>query len=165
MFDTFSMRARQVVFAARCKAGERGASMIDVDDFLVGLVLEDQGMLGDNLFSKLPGARGTLRNKAPSHIRFFSHELAEILLTRMTDLLPKLQPVGLSTEIPLSPALKSAFDSAEDFRTQFQSSQTEPLHLLAAILTEESNQGVKILQEAGITQEKVLLSLKGTAEN
>jgi hypothetical protein len=45
MFDNFSTRVRQVMFAPRFKAGERGANMIDTDDFLVGLVLEDQGMV------------------------------------------------------------------------------------------------------------------------
>jgi hypothetical protein len=51
MLDAFSTRARQVVFAARFKAGERGAEAISVDDFLLGLVLEDQGMLGDMFWS------------------------------------------------------------------------------------------------------------------
>jgi hypothetical protein len=51
MFDDFSSRSKQIVFAARFKAGERGASMIDTDDFLVGLVLEDQGMLEKEFFS------------------------------------------------------------------------------------------------------------------
>jgi len=49
MFDTFSERAKQMVFAAPVKAGKRGANMVDVDDFLVGVVLEDQGVLTDVL--------------------------------------------------------------------------------------------------------------------
>ena len=50
MFDSFSKRATEVVFAARFKAGERGANMIDIDDLLVGLVLEDQGTLQKAIF-------------------------------------------------------------------------------------------------------------------
>ena len=53
MLGDFSLRSRQIVFAARLKAGERGASMIDTDDFLVGLVLEDQGMLEKEIFSSI----------------------------------------------------------------------------------------------------------------
>jgi hypothetical protein len=53
MIDDFSARARQITFAARFKAGERGAKMIDIDDFLVGLVLEDQGLLVESVFSKV----------------------------------------------------------------------------------------------------------------
>ena len=45
MIDAFSMRAKQILFAARFSAGERGANVINVEDFLLGLVLEDQGML------------------------------------------------------------------------------------------------------------------------
>jgi hypothetical protein len=40
MIDAFSMRAKQIVFAARFRAGERGTKLIDVEDFLLGLVLE-----------------------------------------------------------------------------------------------------------------------------
>ena len=165
MFDTFSTRAKQIVFAARYKAGERGANMIDVDDLLVGLLVEDQGMLGENLFSKLHDGRGTLHIEAPAHTPFFSQEIANNLLTGMRDLLPQSQPVGHSTEIPVSPALERVFDASKDFQLQFQQSQIVPLHLLAAILTEESSQGVKLLQEFGITQEKVRGKLRGTAEN
>jgi hypothetical protein len=35
---------------------------------------------------------------------------------------------------------------------------------LAAILAEESGQGVKLLQDSGITREKVLRALSGTTE-
>jgi hypothetical protein len=68
VFEVFSMRARQIVFAARLKAGERGANLIDVEDFLLGLVLEDQGMLGESLFLKLYDGLGTPVNKTQSHI-------------------------------------------------------------------------------------------------
>ena len=117
------------------------------------------------MFPKLFEGRGTLLNKASSRIPFFSQEIANKLLTKMRDLLPQAHPVEHSTEIPVSPALERIFDASKDFQRQFQQSQTEPLHLLAAILTEESSQAVKLLQEFGITQEKVLGKLRGTAEN
>lgn len=162
MFDAFSMRARQIVFAARFEAGECGANLIDVKDFLLGLVLEDQGTLGESLFSKLHDGQGTLLNKAPSHIPFFPQDVAKNLVTRIKALLPQMKPVGLSTEIPISPALERAFGSAEAFQAQFSHSQIEPLHLLAAILKEESSQCANLLQEFGITSEKVLQQLRGT---
>jgi ATP-dependent Clp protease ATP-binding subunit ClpA len=147
------------------KAGERGANLIEVEDFLYGLVLEDQGMLGENVFSKLHDGLGTLRNNAPSHFQFFSQEVAKRLVTRIEILLPQLKPVDLSTKLALSPALERAFGSAKDFQAQFNHSKIEPLHLLAAILTEESSQGVRLLQEFGITQQKVLEQLRGAAEH
>ena len=77
MFDALSMRAKQIVFAARFTAGARGANLIDVEDFLLGLVLEDQGMLEQTVFSKLDDRQGTLLNKAPSHAPFFTEEVAK----------------------------------------------------------------------------------------
>ena len=155
MIDAFSMRAKQIVFAARFSAGERGANVINVEDFLLGLVLEDQGMLEKHLFSKLDDGHGTFLSMAPSHLPFFSQEEAKNLVT-IEALQAQSKPIGLSAEIPLSPALERAFGSAKDFQITFHHSQIEPLHLLAGILTEESSQSAKLLQEFGITREKVL---------
>jgi ATP-dependent Clp protease ATP-binding subunit ClpA len=164
MIDDFSMRAKQIVFAARFKAGQRGANLIDTGDFLLGLILEDQGRLGESLFSNLHDGHGTFLNKAPSHIPFFSQKEAEDLVTEIEALQTKAKPVGLSTEIPLSPALERAFGLAKDFQARLHHSQIEPLHLLAAILTEEFGQCVKLLEEFGITRERVLEQLRGTTE-
>jgi ATP-dependent Clp protease ATP-binding subunit ClpA len=165
MFDAFSMRARQIVFAARFKAGARGANLIEVEDFLLGLVLEDQGMLGQSVFSKLHDGQGTLLNKAPSHTPFFTQEVAKNLVTRINELLPQMEPLGPSTEIPLSPALERAFGSAKAFQDQFPYGPVEPLHLLVAILTEESGHSAKLLKEFGITTEKAMEQLGGTGGN
>jgi ATP-dependent Clp protease ATP-binding subunit ClpA len=165
MFDSFSIRARQILFAARFKAGERGANMIGIDDFLVGLVLEDQEMLAINIFSKIFEGQGTPVNKAPSHIPFFSSKIAEDVLAKLEKNLPQSEPVALTTDVPLSPSLERVFDLAKALQTRFQHSQIEPLHLLAAILTQESSQGVKFLQGFGIAQEDVLQKLSGTTEN
>lgn len=54
MFDLYSMRALRVIFAAQYKAGERGSGTIDVGDLVVGLVLEDQGKMGDVLSLQSP---------------------------------------------------------------------------------------------------------------
>jgi ATP-dependent Clp protease ATP-binding subunit ClpA len=163
MFDNFSMRARQVVFAARFKAGERGAAAIGVDDFINALILEDQGML-ESIFSKMYEGQGTLVNRGQPPVPFFSSKIAQDLLSNLDKNLPQSSPVPLTTEMPLSPSLESAFDSAKGFQTRFQHSQIEPLHLLAAILTEESSEAVKLLQGSGITQEKVLLTLGAGTE-
>jgi len=165
MFDSFSLRSRQIVFAARFKAGERGANMIDIDDLLVGLVLEDQGMLEKGMFGKLHEGTVHLVNQAPLHIPFFLPEIANDFLAKIEGILPRSQSVGLSTDIPLSSAIVHAFNSAKDIQARFQHSQIEPLHILAALLTEESSQGVKLLHGSGITQETVLLKLGGPNEN
>jgi hypothetical protein len=158
VLDAFSIRARQVVFATRFKAGERGAETIGLDDFLLGLVLEDQEMLGD-MFSEFYEGHGTFSNTAPSHSPFFSPEIAIDLLAKIEGFLSHSEPIDLSTEVPLSPTLERVFDAAKDIQGKFHYAQIEPLHLLAAILKEESSQGVKLLQEFGITQEKIMQRL------
>lgn len=176
MFDNFSTRSTQAVFAARLKAGERGATEIDTDDFLIGLVLEDQGLLAKSLFpdiaerafvgARIPSEHDGLRlQKRRPHVRFFSSELAESLLTNLKKSLPNSQSVPLNKDIPLSASLARVFDSAESLRAQFQHSQMEPLHLLSAILKERSGEGAKLLQLSGITLEGVLSALGGTVEN
>lgn len=165
MFDSFSVRARQVVFAARFKAGARGAERIDMDDFLVALILEDQGAVAKTIFSEIHKGQGAFVNQVPFHVPFIPLKTAEDLLANIESLLPQSQPVALTAEIPLSPSLKRVFDSAKAIQTRLQHREIEPLHLLAAILTEESSGGVKLLRDSGITQEKVQLTLSGAAEN
>ncbi len=139
--------------------------MIDTDDLLIGLILEDQGILEKTVFSTIFEGQGIPVNRAPSHMPFLSSKVAQDLLANLEKDLPKSQPVALTTEVPLSPSLEHVFNSAKDIQTRFRHNQIEPLHLLAAILTEESSQGVKLLQDSGITHEKVLLALSSTTEN
>lgn len=163
MFDSFSRRARQVVFVARFKAGERGATAIEVDDFIDALILEDQGML-EGVFFRFYEGQGTAVNSASSHVSFFSSDIAQALLSNLERSLQQSQSVPLTAEIPLSPSLEATFNSAKSFQIRFRHQQIEPLHLLAAILKESSSEGVKLLEDSGITYEKVLLALSpGTA--
>jgi ATP-dependent Clp protease ATP-binding subunit ClpA len=164
MFDNFSKRARQIVFAARFKAGERGANTIDTDDLLVGLVLEDQGILEKTVFSTMFEGQDIPVNRSQSHIPFLSVTVAQDLLANLEKDLLQSQPIALTTEMPLSLSLEHVFSSAKDVQTRFRHDQIEPLHLLAAILAEESGRGVKLLQNSGITHEKVLRALSGTTE-
>src|SRR6266704_408732 len=138
MIDNFPTRARQITFAARFKAGERGARMIDVDDFLVALVLEDQGLLVQSVFSKILEGQGTFVNMVQSHTPFFSSETVKDLLVDLETHLPQSQPVAFTTEVPLSPSLVRIFNSAEALQSRFKHSQIEPLHLLAGPSWEKS---------------------------
>jgi len=163
MFDNFSTRARQLVFAARFKAGERGAAVVDTGDFLVGLVLDDQGLLLKSLFPDVE--ENAFMGKGPPHVPFFSHKLAEDLLTKLEKSLPRSQPVPETTEIPLSSSLERVFDLAKELQPQFRHSHMEPLHFLAAILKEDSSDGAKLLQRSGVTLESVLSELSRAGED
>jgi ATP-dependent Clp protease ATP-binding subunit ClpA len=163
MFDNFSTRARQLVFAARFKAGERGAAVVDTDDLLVGLVLEDQGLLLKSLFPDVE--ENAWAGKGQPHVPFFSHKLAEDLLTKLEKSLPQSQPVPETTEIPLSSSLERVFDLAKQLQSQFRHSHMEPLHLFAAILKEDSSEGAKLLRRSGVTPENVLSELSRAGED
>lgn len=162
MFESFSERARHVVFAARIKAGERAGESIDFPDLLIGLILEDQGIIESTVFSKL-GETGSFAKRSAPHTPFFSSTQAQELLASLEKLLPQSQPLATTVEIPVSPSLKRAFNSAKALQTTLQHSAVEPLHLLAAALAEESSPGVQLLRDAGVTEEKVLLALRGDA--
>lgn len=154
------------MFVARLKAGERGAGMIEVEDLLAALVLEDQGMSG-GMFSAILGPRdgGVLVNKAPSHLPFFSPEIAARLLARIEDIMPQSDPVGLTDEMPVSAALENLLDTANKIHDQLQRSQIEPLLLLAAFTAQPPEESNKLLSECGITQESVFAKLRETSDN
>jgi ATP-dependent Clp protease ATP-binding subunit ClpA len=164
MFEAFSERSRKVIFLARLKAGERGARLIEVEDLLAALVVEDQGM-SEKIFSNSLGDGTALVSKVPPHGPFFSPETAEHLLSRIKEIQPQSVPVGLTNEMPISPALGRVFDSANRIHAQFQRSQIEPLLLLAAIATQAPNKSTELLSECGITQESVLAKLQETSDS
>ncbi|HEY6443588.1 MAG TPA: Clp protease N-terminal domain-containing protein [Candidatus Acidoferrales bacterium] len=164
MFEIFSERARRVVLAARIKAGERGRKSIDTADLLAGLIVEDQAMVETTLFPKI-GLGGSSFARRPSpHTPFFSSTQAQELLDGLEKLLPQQsEPLATTAEIPLSLSVQHAFNSAKDLQTRLQHNAIEPLHLLAAALAEESSPSVELLRNAGITEAKVLLALRGDA--
>jgi hypothetical protein len=160
--NAFSIRAVQTLFAARFKAGQRGANVIDVDDLLFGIVLEDQGMMG-YLLPNMHGAKDSISElPCPSHSPFFPPATAGDIVTRIENLLPQSEPYTHTIDVPLSADLERTFDEAKNVRSMFHHKQIEPLHLLAAVLGQESNQHVKLLRETGITREMVMERLRAT---
>jgi hypothetical protein len=69
MFDSYSLRAKQVLFLARLESGARGAEMLDLDDLLTGLIIEDQNVIPSAL-SRL-GMDGQFMD-SPEHYAFLA---------------------------------------------------------------------------------------------
>jgi len=152
----------QTLVAARFKAGQRGAHVIDMGDLLFGIVLEDQGMMED-LLSNMLGVQDSIRAlRSPSHSPFFPPAAAGSILTRIENLLPHSEPYAHTIDVPLSSDVERTFDGANNIRNIFHHKKIEPLHLLAAALSEESNQHTSLLREAGITTEIVMEKLRTT---
>lgn len=160
MFEKFSERTRQVVFLARFKAGQRGATEIGIEDFLVSLVMEDQGKFEEAVSGMWTDGTPVVQPEALPQNRFLPCEIADELLARLQALSASLQPLPASTEMPLSQASKNALSRAESLSNQMQNTEIEPLHLLAAILESQKNKAAQIFGDTGITSEKVIKFFK-----
>jgi Clp amino terminal domain, pathogenicity island component len=168
MFEDFSERARRIVFFSRKVAGERGAAAIGVEDLMQALVLEDQAEYA-KVFPKsaVPGAA---RMALPAHRPFFTAEIAAEIQRGLEPLLPNAAPVPDSADMPLSEALKELFATAiklsEELSgepampSRIQVGHVEPLHLLAAALSDDASVTAEVLQRAGLAKEAVMAAIK-----
>jgi ATP-dependent Clp protease ATP-binding subunit ClpC len=158
MFEKFSQRARQVVFLARFKAGQRGAQAIELEDLLVSLVIEDQGRFEAAVSEGRRGGKPVILPRASPQNPFLPPEIADELLARLETLSPRSQPMSTSVEMPLSQASKNALSRAESLCDEMQHTVIEPLHLLAAIMENQKNKADQISRDAGITRRRSLHS-------
>jgi ATP-dependent Clp protease ATP-binding subunit ClpA len=168
MFEDFSERARRIVFFSRKVAGERGAGAIGVEDLMQVLVLEDQADYA-KLFteSAVPGAS---RMAVPTHRPFLTAEVAREIQRGLEPLMQsKAKSLPTSVDMPLSEAaqrvLLAAMELSEVLRgpampSRIQVQQVEPLHLVAAVLSENTSATAEILNQAGIASEAVIAAIK-----
>lgn len=163
-FEGYSERAKHVIFVARHIAGRYGSSRLDLNHVLVALIYEDQGEVWKPL-SDVPELQGlSKRFPAQAHRPYLPSDVASSVLHRLEGALPRGKPLPSSTDVPMSPDLKETLGTAAGLRERFGQEQVEPLHILAAALADESNPGVAILRQAGITPEKVLDAMRPTGE-
>jgi hypothetical protein len=169
MFESFSERARRIVFFSRKVAGERGAAAIGVEDLTQALVLEDQADYAKAFAES--AVRGAARMALPKHRPFFTAEIAVEIQRRLEPLMAsKAEPLPTSVDMPVSDALQVLFATAiqlgEELRgeparpSRIQVGHVEPLHLLAAALSDETSATAEVLKRAGITKEAVIAAIK-----
>jgi ATP-dependent Clp protease ATP-binding subunit ClpA len=136
MFEYFSERARQVIFLSQKNAGQRGVSAMGVEDLIEALVQLDQDR----------------------RVSFFSKNAAAKVLRMLAPLFQSGEPLPETAEIAVSPALQDVLTTAMGLRTELQHESVQPLHLLAAVLSEESDVA-EAVKRAGVTREAVLAAL------
>jgi ATP-dependent Clp protease ATP-binding subunit ClpA len=158
MFELYSNRARQIIFLARVESGARGAEIIDVEDFLVSLIMEDQNIRSQALL-ELMGAPDPSRLPFEPHVAFLPSEVAARVIEEIQDASPHRQSIPTSADMSISPALGQVLAVASDLQQKFQSKQVTHVHLLAAVLA-GSTKGVLSLREAGITKETVIDAIR-----
>jgi hypothetical protein len=178
-FQNTSERAGVVLITALLAAQQHGAASVDVNDLIVGLIAEDQDPRAPVLFmkdtpleqlfspkrqfSQEPGEKG----REP----FFPPKVAVDILTKLNQILPQSSSLPPGTEMPTSAAYDRALTAANKLPSQLHQGEVQirsgtdmrppgmyqaivPLDLLAAILREPC-EGTRMLQAAGITEEKV----------
>lgn len=153
----YSQRARDVLYLARLKACRRGSASIETEDFLAALVIEDQGLLPEAVASMgidLPHPRGR-------HRPFLSRDVANHLLARTEALCGRSEPLPPGSEVIMSGPVKRVLAAASQLCGERGESELQPLHFLAAISAAEVTASAKILDEAGISRERVLEAIQG----
>ena len=136
MFEYLSERARRILFLSHKNTGQRGASAIGVEDMIEALVHLDQDW----------------------RVSFFSRNDSAEILRQLAPLLQSGEPLAETAEIAVSPALQDVLTTAMGLRTELQHESVQPLHLLAAVLSEQSNVA-EAVKRSGVTKEAVLAAL------
>jgi hypothetical protein len=168
MFGEFSDRARRIVFFSRIIAGRRGGPGIEVEHLIEALILEDQAEY-PRMFSE-SGVPETPRMVLPAHRPFFTAEVAAEIRRELEPLMPsKSKPLPISVDMPLSDAaqrlLMAAKELSEDLHgpamaSRIQVQHVEPLHLVAAALSENTSATAEVLKRSGIANETVIAAIK-----
>ena len=162
LFEQYSDRAKHVIFLTRLKAGRRGAPSLDTVHLIEALILEDQGKFAEEMWdSSDASATSPSRATAP----FFAPETASAILMRLQQILPRGEAIPDSVDMPTSSDLRSAFDAAMTLKTELHYQKVEPLHLLAAVLSEHSTQTSAVLGDFGISREGAIETLRHSVPN
>ncbi len=130
MFERYTEKARRVVFFARYEAGQFGASSIEAEHLLLGLMREDK-VLANRFFLKAHLTLDSVRRDI---------EARTVRRERTT----------VAMDLPLSPEAKRILVHAaeEAERMNLRAIGTE--HLLLALLREENSLAARILYEHGL---------------
>jgi ATP-dependent Clp protease ATP-binding subunit ClpA len=175
-------RARLVLALAGLRAWTRGAATIKTEDALAALVMEDQGEAEEDVPEICRYPDLLTRLQAKSYTPFLSPDLARRLLAELAALQrdrgeersmesrtrcvgiasPELlsQPPPPYALVPMSENTSRAFHAADKLRAELHHSELQPMHLLAALLEDDSSRGTEIFRQAGITREKIIQSIR-----
>ncbi|MEW6211153.1 MAG: Clp protease N-terminal domain-containing protein [Acidobacteriota bacterium] len=140
MFDRYTEKARRVIFFARYEAGTLGSTEIGPEHILLGLLREDH-----HLFNRLSPA---------------GDDLAQIIKSEVEAAIPPAPKGAKGTvDMPLSTSAKRSLLLAaeESERLNYHYIGTE--HLMLGLLREGESATSRILNEKGLTIERVVDSM------
>lgn len=135
MFERYTEKARRVVFFARYEAGQFGASSIDAEHLLLGLMREDKA-LANRFFLKAHLTLDSVRRDI---------EARTVRRERTT----------VAMDLPLSPEAKRILVHAAEEAERMNVRAIGTEHLLLALLREENTLAARILYEHGLRPQSI----------
>ncbi len=139
--DKFTEKAQEAILEAQSLAEQRGNTQIEPEHLFLALLNQSDGVVPQIL-----GKIGVI-------LRPIQQQLEQVL-----EGFPKA--VGGKQEALVSSRLKSLFDQSFHYAEQLKDSYISTEHLLLALLAQKDSHSSKILQQGGVTEEKVLSALK-----
>src|SRR5262249_17722707 len=127
MFERFTEKARRVIFFARYEASQFGASGVDADHILLGLLREENCLCG----KWLPNAD------------------ANSIRARIESWTTKHFPISTSVDMPLTSAGKMILADAVSEADLLNSKQVGTQHFLLALLNQPESPSGHLLRQLG----------------
>lgn len=134
MFDRYTEKARRVIFFARYEASQFGADCIETEHLLLGLLRES---------SILP-----------------SIDSIKYIHQRIRAVTPVREKISTAVDLPLSHESKRALVYSAEEAEELNHGHIGPEHLLLGLLREEKCLAASLLQERGVSIEKVREELR-----
>jgi ATP-dependent Clp protease ATP-binding subunit ClpC len=129
MFERYTENARQVIFFARYEVSQVGASTVEAEHLLLGLLRADK-----SLFSRfLPPAISP-----------------DVIRKQVEDYIPVREEIQTSTGLPLSITVKNALAHAHEEADALASVVIGTEHILLGLLREDGSFAAKVLGENGV---------------
>jgi hypothetical protein len=129
MFELFTENARRVIFVARYEASQYGSPYIETEHMLLGLLREDQALIG--------------RFLGPT-------DVAAAIRTEIERQITSRERISPSVEVPLSHKSKQVLTLAAEESDRLGHRHVGTEHLLVGLLRVEDSLAAKLLRERGL---------------
>src|SRR5215207_3219533 len=139
--NRFTQKSEEAIVAAQNLAERNGNSIVDPEHLLLALLEQREGVV--------PAVLGKLNVPLGALVQQVRAELGK---------LPRVS--GSSVQLELSNRLRNVLVRAHDELAQFGDEYVSTEHLLLGILAHASGAAQRILQQAGITREKLMTALR-----
>src|SRR5215813_13315441 len=131
MFAGYTEKARRAVFVARQEAVQSGASQIEAEDLLIGLLRENRDLLPQILESDVDSIRAEIKRRVP-----------------------RLESVPQVVTMPLSAKAKKALANAADESVTLGHEHISAAHLMLSLLREPAPFVVGVFQRYNLDFEE-----------